>query len=82
MQVITTTFKGPTNCRGARIIAKCDAGTITVPYDYSDGHEDNHKAAAMQLAEQLDWVHGMALVSGSLPQSNPAGYAHVLVRKA
>lgn len=32
--IIKTKFIGPTNYRGARIKATCQAGSITIPYSY------------------------------------------------
>ena len=73
MQAIMTTFKGPTNHRGARIIARCQAKRITVPWDHALDVEGNHRAAARILAKQLGWpTRGMQ--SGGLPASS--SYAH------
>lgn len=75
MQAITTTFHGPTNSRGSRLIAKCDAGRKTYPWDHSLGVEENHRAAARALADHLDWKpeHYGDLISGSTDK----GYVHV-----
>lgn len=54
-QAITTRYLGPTNARGSRIRAACDAGSITVPYDHALGIEDNHAAAVVALANKLGW---------------------------
>ena len=55
MQAIRTKYHGPTNTRGARIVAKCDAGQITTPYRYGLSVEGNHKAACDKLLEKLGW---------------------------
>lgn len=71
-QAIQTTFRGPTNTRGARIVAQADAGRLNVPWDYSQSVAENHRHAALALAALLGWEgpwHG-----GSLPG---AGYVFV-----
>lgn len=76
MQAIQTTFKGPTNTRGSKIIAKCDAGKIVVPYDHALSSEGNHKAAADQLRIKLGWVNSYYgdLVCGQIVNGD---YVHV-----
>ena len=56
MKAITTTYKGPTNCRGSRIIATdSDGNRLTVSYDYAKNSEGNHQAAAVALCERMEW---------------------------
>lgn len=76
MQAIQTSYKGPTNTKGSRIIAKCEAGSLTVGYDYALTTEGNHKEAARLLQYKLGWLgHNYgAMVSGCLPSGD---YAHV-----
>ena len=64
-QAITTKFHGPTNTRGARIVACASAGRLTTPWDYGSNIQTNHAAAARALAEKLEW-RGV-WVSGGLP---------------
>jgi hypothetical protein len=81
MQAIQTKFLGPTNHRGSRIKATCEAGSITVPWDHGADIDANHGYVAMMLAQKLGWTgdeYG-ELKSGCLP--NNAGYAHVFVRR-
>ena len=81
-QAIVTKYHGPTNVRGSRISARCDAGRIMVSYDYALNIGDNHKAAAQALADKLGWTveHGMpALAGGALPGN--AGYCFVMPRE-
>lgn len=80
-QCITTKYLGPTTFRGARIVAKCKAGTYThtiaggTAVDGSD-----HVAAARGLIRSLGWDdrtyygewHGGALANGE-------GFAFVMV---
>lgn len=54
-QAISTTYKGPTDNRGSRIIAKCGARTILVAWDHALGVYENHQAACKQLCELLAW---------------------------
>ena len=57
MQAITTTYHGPTDTRGSRITARCEAGSITVPYDHSA--YDAHTVAFVALVKKLGWQdHG------------------------
>ncbi len=60
-QAIETKFLGPTNHRGSRVKATACAGSITVPWDYSYGAEDNHVFAARALALKLSWTAARAL---------------------
>lgn len=57
MQAIETKYCGPSNVRGARLIARCKAKRIIVEWDHSLNIEDNHKAAAVRLMLALGW-HG------------------------
>ena len=66
MQAIITKYLCPTNHRGARIKASCQAGSITVPFEYC---ADPHKFACDALRAKLGWgvdTHG-EMVSGGLP---------------
>ncbi len=56
MQAITVRFRGPTNHNGARLIARCEAGRLTVGWDYALNCEDNYTRAAMALVRKLGWV--------------------------
>ena len=78
MQAIETRYIGPSNVKGARIVARCDAKRIIVGWDHSLNSEDNHRAAARKLILQLGW-HGR-WVSGAIP-SLPSGYVHVNVQR-
>ncbi len=76
MQAIQTTYHGPTNTRGARIVARCDAGRLSVPWDYSVDGPLNHYQAAYALARKLGWIDSLRIESGALPSG---AYAHVFV---
>lgn len=55
MQAIRTRYHGPTNTKGSRLSAQCEAGRIYVPYDHALNLSDNHEAAAKALANRLGW---------------------------
>ena len=55
MQAIRTKYHGPTNTKGSRISAQCEAGRICVHYDHALNIEGNHKAACDALRAKLGW---------------------------
>ena len=55
MQAITTKYLGPTNTKGRRIKASCEAGSITVYYDYEFSVSENHDSACKALLAKLEW---------------------------
>lgn len=55
MQAIRTRYHGPTNSRGSRISAKCEAGQVSVSYDHALSIDGNHKAACDALVKKLGW---------------------------
>lgn len=91
MQAIKTKYYGATNHRGARVKATCDAGSVTVSWDYALGTEANHDSARKSLQLKISrqnergdnnytcsndpWLRPM--VGGALP--NNEGYAFVFV---
>ena len=76
MQAIRTRYLGPTNHRGARIVATCDAKRKTYSWDYALNVAENHAQAAHALATELGWLSAHTLASGGLADGS---YAHVLV---
>lgn len=81
MQAIVTKYIGPTNTRGARIKAKCDTGSITIPHPHALSGAAVHEAAVAALLVKLGWTpengHQGDWACGALP--NQAGYAFVFV---
>lgn len=75
-QAIVTKFLGPTNVRGSRVKATCDAGSLTRSWNHALGIEANHRAAAEALRDKLEWnnEHYGKMHMGGLPGS---GYAFV-----
>lgn len=77
MQAIVTRYFGPTNFRGSRIKATCEATTIFPDYDDGLDLEGNHDAAARALIVKLGWNDGRGgWVRGTLPKS--AGNVYTL----
>ena len=80
MQAIRTKFVGPTDFHDARVSATCQAKRITVTWNQTQGVDENHVAAARELARRLGWdqpPYGK-LVSGWLPDGSGC---HVFVTK-
>mgnify|MGYP003344477924 CR=1 FL=1 len=63
--IIKTKFIGPTNTRGARIKATCQAGSVTIAYPYDLSSADVHWAAAKALIEKLGLMWGSQFTVGS-----------------
>lgn len=54
-QAIVTKYFGPTNSKGSRIKASCDAGSVFFSYDHSLNSDQNHDAACQKLLNKLGW---------------------------
>lgn len=54
-QGIETRYLGPTNHRGPRILARCEAKRITIPWDDGLDVRANHEGAARALCDALGW---------------------------
>lgn len=68
MQAILTKYLPPTNTKGSRIKASCEARTIFVPWDHSVGEEPNHVAAAEALCVRM--AEHNAKTYGTLPRGD------------
>jgi hypothetical protein len=55
MQAIRTRYHGATNTRGSRITATCEAGSLTLPRNYSLDFDQDHARVAQALVERLGW---------------------------
>jgi hypothetical protein len=55
MQAIRTRYHGPTNSRGSRITATCEAGSLTLPRDYSLDVDQDHARVAQCLVTRMGW---------------------------
>ena len=76
MQAILTKYLPPSNsgARGSRIKATCDAGSITIPWDYAVNEVENHGLACVALLTKLGWgmdTHGY-FFPGCLPSGDYA----------
>jgi len=64
---ITTKYHGPSNVKGSRVSARCERGSVTVPWDYALSTAENHRNAAHRLCMEMhreavrlclpQWVH-------------------------
>jgi hypothetical protein len=54
-QAIRTRYHGPSDVRGSRIVARAEAGSVTVGYDHSLNLSENHAAAARVLIAKFGW---------------------------
>jgi len=88
MQAIITKYLCPTNFKGSRITAKCDAMRITLSWDHALNPEENHIAAAAALCWRIDDSNDNKYGPGcrrtwSLPkacgQIHSGEYVHVFV---
>jgi hypothetical protein len=64
MQAIRTRYINPTNTKGARIQAKCEARTVYLPYDHALNLEENHIAAREYLLILMGWPYYAPMVAG------------------
>ena len=56
-QAIVTKYLGPTNTKGSRIVASCQAKRLVFNHwNFAEGHEVNHELAARALAVDMDWA--------------------------
>jgi hypothetical protein len=55
MQAIRTKYHGPSNVRGSRVSAQCDAARIIIGWDHRLNSDGNHANAAATLAAKLGW---------------------------
>lgn len=56
MQAIETKYLGPTNSRGSRVKATCEAGSVVIEWDDALDSPENHDNAVRQLIARLDWA--------------------------
>jgi hypothetical protein len=72
-QAIVTKYICPTNTRGSRISAKCQAGKIVIPYDDGLDQDEAHGKAARALIAKLGWYGEWT--AGGLPDGRGNCYA-------
>jgi hypothetical protein len=79
-QAIVTSYRGPTNRGGSRIIARAQSGYVRTSYNQGKDVLANHRAAAETLANKFGWLdRGERLVAGGAPGGD--GYVFVLIEK-
>lgn len=87
MQAIVTKFIGPTDFKGPRVKATCEARPrgVTVAWDYGVGNatyqsdvEANHDRAAVALIRAMGWFG--TWIRGALPSGD--GYCYVSLKRA
>lgn len=65
LQAILTKHLGPTNTKGARIVATIGSGiSLTRAYDHELSDDDNHRATAEALRDKLGW-RGRLIAGGT-----------------
>ena len=83
MQTITTTYKGPTNAKGSRVMVKSWLKNKAFSWNHALNTEDNHKAAAQALVDELnadrvkkgyDDYQWLIVAAGSLPDGKGNAY--------
>ena len=65
-KIIVTKRIPATNTKGQRIKATCDAGSVTVAWDWSQDRRDAHQMAAQTLRAKLGWGD-TSMEGGTLP---------------
>jgi hypothetical protein len=65
-QAIVVTYYGPGNVRGSRLTARCNSGSVTIPYPHEAHHDARYRIAAEALCAKLGW-DAATLVEGTMP---------------
>jgi hypothetical protein len=79
---IITTYRGPTDSRGSRIVVSGGGPrrvSLTVPYDHALSAEANHAAAAAEFVQRRHGGPWAGLLSADL---RPGQMAHAIVPDA
>ena len=76
-QAIETKYLGPTDHRGSRVRAKCQAGSVTLSWDHALDTVANHAAAARALIRKLGWDNRDWYALVRRTENNPAAYVFV-----
>jgi len=75
-QSIETKFRGPTDTRGARVLAQAISGRVWSNWDHNLSEDANHLKAAKDLAYKLGWGD-VPLAGGS--NRTGTGYNFVVI---
>lgn len=76
-QAIVTKYLAPTNCKGARVKAICDGGSLTKAWNHELNPAQNHALAARHLVTKLGWGSARWIPAG-LPQKGTS-WSYVFV---
>jgi hypothetical protein len=69
MKAIRTSYVGPTNTRGSRIIASdADGNKVSIGYPHQLSSDEAHELAAYRLMEKMGWPN--RLVGGGFGAEN------------
>jgi hypothetical protein len=67
VKAITTKYHGPTETRGARVVASDEDGNrVSIPYQYELSGKDVHRKAAVALCDKMHWTGADTLVGGGI----------------
>lgn len=77
-QAITTVYLPPTNTKGSRIKAICDARTIIRAYGYEVSAERDHARVAMELAKLMNWT-GVYVAGVACLTKGSRGYVYTRI---
>lgn len=76
MKAIRTKYVGPTDTKGARIVASDgDGNRVTIPYPHEYDALRAHREAAWAFIDPQSWKYPRKLISGWL---RGAEYVHVM----
>lgn len=76
--MLTITYRGPTNTRGARMVCKGHQGQVTLAWDYAGSARDNaHAAVRAYLAKHDD--EGVARGTWVVAEDDASGWVAVRV---
>lgn len=66
MKAIETHYVGPTDFKGARIVANDgDGNRVSISYPHELSGEEVHRAAAVALCDKMGWAGADTLIGGA-----------------
>lgn len=76
MKAIVTTYRGATDTRGGRIVAKAEGvRPVTTSYGYEGDQYQEHERAAQALCDKYGWSG--RIVGGGLPDGRSMAWVFV-----
>jgi len=79
--ILTKTLYATNDITYQRIKATANAGSIIIEWDDALGIEENHKAAALELAKKYEWDDHSNYVGGSSPKADEFYFVAIDKRK-